>query len=182
MKSNNGKYFISWRRLRVWRRKHQLIILAIVLGILAGIAFGITLFMKPEVIEGVENDEISPAPTKTMIKVEPTKPAEAPKRPKTGKASWYSVEGCLGCNESRTMANGQRLDDTRATVAYNHLPLNTLVTITNTDTGATITVPVTDRGGFERHGKIADLSLATKNALGCGDACNIMLFEELGAK
>lgn len=108
-------------------------------------------------------------------KIEATTAPKPRQAPTNGKASYYSVSGCLGCRDDRVMANGERLDDTRATVAYNHLPLNTPVKITNTVNGKTITVPVTDRGGFERHGKIADLSLAAKELLNCGDVCNITI-------
>jgi rare lipoprotein A len=71
------------------------------------------------------------------------------------------------------MANGDRLDDNKMTVAYNRAPLNSHLTITNIRTGQTVTAKVTDRGGHENHGKIIDLSLATKNALGCGDICRV---------
>lgn len=104
------------------------------------------------------------APTPTVIQ-----------RPTKGKASYYSIDGCLGCNPGRIMANGQKLDDTRLTLAYNHAPLNSHVKIINTKTGVSVVATVTDRGGFERHGKIADLSVATRDALGCGDTCPIEL-------
>lgn len=96
-------------------------------------------------------------------------------RPTRGKASYYSIDGCIGCNPGRIMANGQKLDDTRLTLAYNHAPLNSQVKIINTKTGVSVVATITDRGGFERHGKIADLSVATRDALGCGDTCPIEL-------
>ena len=73
------------------------------------------------------------------------------------------------------MGNGEVLDDTHATIAYNHAPLNLKIKITNLGNNRQIYAKLTDRGGFERHGKIADLSVATKEALGCGDVCRIEL-------
>ena len=90
-----------------------------------------------------------------------------------GLASYYSREGCIGCSETLTMANGEPLDDSKITVAYNQAPLNSNINITNVRNGRTVTAKVTDRGGFERHGKIVDLSVATKEALGCGDVCKV---------
>lgn len=117
---------------------------------------------------------VTPAPT-PIATPEPTKAPEV--KPVngilTGLASWYGIDGCLGCSATLTMANGEKLDDSLITVAYNDAPLNSMVQITNLRTGAQVTAKVTDRGGFKRHGKIIDLSVATKNALGCGDVCKV---------
>lgn len=96
----------------------------------------------------------------------------------TGLASYYSREGCLGCSATLTMANGEELRDEALTVAYNRAPLNSYVTITNQKTGSTVTAKVTDRGGFERHGKIIDLTIATRDAIGCGDVCRVGVIYE----
>lgn len=90
-----------------------------------------------------------------------------------GVASFYSVAGCLGCSPNMTMANGQRLDDTKITVAYNHAPLNSYIGIINLDNKKWVIAKVTDRGGFEKYNRIADLSLATKEALGCKSLCRV---------
>lgn len=90
-----------------------------------------------------------------------------------GNASYYSTEGCLGCSATLTMANGEPLDDKKLTVAFNKAPLNSYVTITHLSTGKQVTAKVTDRGGFEKHGKVIDLSLATKEALGCSSTCPV---------
>jgi len=90
-----------------------------------------------------------------------------------GKASYYSRAGCLGCSDTLTMANGDILDDNALTVAYNRAPLNSMVKITNINNGKTIYAKVTDTGGFERHGRIIDLTIGTKEALACSDICNI---------
>lgn len=94
-----------------------------------------------------------------------------------GRASYYTTQGCLGCRDDLLMANGEVLDDNRRTVAYNKAPLGTLLLITNTKNGASTVAEVTDTGGFEKYGKIIDLSLATKNALGCSGDCPVMIYE-----
>lgn len=83
-----------------------------------------------------------------------------------GKVSHYSRAGCLGCSKTLTMANGEPLDDARPTIAFNQLPMNTKVLVTNLDTGKSVEATVTDTGGFNRLGRIADLTPAVANALG----------------
>lgn len=56
------------------------------------------------------------------------------------------------------MANGEILDDNKFTLAFMRLPLNTWVRVTNHDNGMYARARVTDRGGFEPYGRIADLS------------------------
>jgi len=94
-----------------------------------------------------------------------------------GKASYYSTTGCLGCSKNLTMANGETLDDTKLTVAYNRAPLNSYVKIKNLDNQKEVTAKVTDTGGFEKYGKIIDLGLAVKNILACGSTCNVQVTE-----
>lgn len=167
-------------------KEQKIIVLIIVLTCLH---VGITEIILPATQPKAPVEIISPCPDSgcAIITQAPTPtqtPTETPKRPQTpvsdptsGKASYYSINGCIGCNPDRIMANGERLDDNRMTVAYNHAPMNTKVIITNTKNGKTVVATVTDTGGFERHGKIADLSVATKNALGCGDVCNITILK-----
>lgn len=95
-----------------------------------------------------------------------------------GLASYYSWDGCIGCHPQRIMANGEQLDDSRLTLAYNHVPMNTPVIVRNATTGAQVTATVTDTGGFEKLGRIADLSVATRAAIGCGHLCRIELLIE----
>jgi rare lipoprotein A (peptidoglycan hydrolase) len=92
-----------------------------------------------------------------------------------GLASFYSRAGCLGCSESLTMANGEPLDDSKLTLAFMRADLGTMVKITNVKTGQSVIAKVTDRGGFEnlKVPKIADLSVATKEAIGCGSICEV---------
>lgn len=82
-----------------------------------------------------------------------------------GKASYYSETGCGGCSPSRIMANGQRFNENAYTIAFMRLPLNTPVRVTNLDNDSSVIASVTDRGGFESHGRIADLSLAVARTI-----------------
>lgn len=121
-----------------------------------------------------QKSAIQHIPTPTSI------PTEAPE-PKlqgtkhVGLASYYSRAGCVGCSPNLSMANGQPLDDSRLTVAFNRAPLGTMVKITNVQTGASVIAETTDRGGFEKLPvpKIVDLSVATKEAIGCSDICQV---------
>ena len=90
-----------------------------------------------------------------------------------GKASFYSTTGCIGCSDDLRMANGQPLNDNHLTVAFNRSPLGSKVEIVNQKTLKRAVAIVTDRGGFERHGKIIDMTPATRDAIGCGDVCNV---------
>lgn len=102
-----------------------------------------------------------------------------------GEASYYSEEGCLGCNPELIMANGDRLDDTAYTVALpphlvsKHKLLNKKVRIVNLSNGRDLFVKVTDTGGFYKltNGKrVADLSVASKEALGCDGLCEVEVY------
>jgi rare lipoprotein A (peptidoglycan hydrolase) len=109
----------------------------------------------------------------------PPKQAEVKKIVLQGLASYYSRAGCLGCSENFTMANGEPLDDSKITVAYNHAPMNSYITVTNLDNGKSISAKVTDRGGFENISvpKIVDLSVATKEALECASTCKVSIIK-----
>ncbi len=96
-----------------------------------------------------------------------------------GKASWYgaSPEACVGCDPNFIMANGKKLDDRIRTIAFNELPLGSMVLVRNVDNNLEEVVEVTDTGGFDSLSRIADLSLALKNSLKCSDLCNVMIEE-----
>lgn len=94
----------------------------------------------------------------------------------TGEASYYTVDGCLGCNPQRIMANGEKLDDTRKTIACNLLPLNTKVLVKNSNNGLVTEAVVTDRGGFGKYGRVADLSKAVKEEIRCGGLCLVEIW------
>lgn len=76
-------------------------------------------------------------------------------------ASWYSVDHCLGCSEERIMANGQPLNDSEITCAYNKVSLGTMLIIRHFD--KEIKCPVTDRIGYNDR---IDLTPAAFTALG----------------
>lgn len=93
-----------------------------------------------------------------------------------GKVSYYSEAGCLGCNAALKTASGETFDDDKFTLAFNHLPMRTMVKVTNLDTGKTIIAKVNDRGGFEKYQRIADLSIGLAKALGVKtDRSNILI-------
>lgn len=96
-----------------------------------------------------------------------------------GKVSHYSRAGCLGCSATLTMANGQPLDDEALTIAFNKAPLGTRLKLTNLDNGKSVIVTVTDRGGFEKLGRIADLVPAVARALGTKTDISTVTFETL---
>jgi rare lipoprotein A (peptidoglycan hydrolase) len=113
---------------------------------------------------------VAPSPTIAPAPTSATKTADW-----QGLASYYSRAGCLGCSSTLTMANGQPLDDGALTIAFNRAKLGTRVSVTNTKTGKSTIATVTDTGGFERHGKIADLTIATRDAIGCGSTCTVTI-------
>lgn len=116
-------------------------------------------------------------PIKEEIKEETKEEVSNPDNKLTGEASYYTVDGCLGCNPQRIMANGEKLDDTRKTIACNLLPLNTKVLVKNKENGLSTEAVVTDRGGFGKYGRVADLSKAVKEEIGCGGLCEVEIFK-----
>ncbi len=76
-----------------------------------------------------------------------------------GIASWYGP----GFHGKKT-ANGEIYDQNAMTAAHKELPLNSIVRVTNTQTGKSIIVKINDRGPF--HGnRIIDLSKAAATEL-----------------
>ena len=94
-----------------------------------------------------------------------------------GQASYYSRDGCIGCSPDMIMANGKPLDDSQLTAAFNRADLGTKLRITDRENGNSVIVEVTDRGGFEKLGRIIDLSLAAKNSLNCTDLADVLVEE-----
>jgi rare lipoprotein A (peptidoglycan hydrolase) len=100
-------------------------------------------------------------PTQAVKKVEKEPEAVVSEGVWVGGISHYSHAGCLGCSKDQTMANGQKFDENAFTIAFNWLPLNTRVRVTNLDNGASAVATVTDRHGAynaKHHWRIADLS------------------------
>lgn len=94
-----------------------------------------------------------------------------------GEASIYSEDGCLGCSKTLTMANGEKFTDESVVVAFNKLPLNTWVMVTNVYTGRFVKAKVADRGGFEKYGRIIDLGKATADLIHCQGLCQVKIEE-----
>lgn len=94
-----------------------------------------------------------------------------------GTASYYSRAGCLGCSSDFRMANGDIFYDNKLTLAFMRAPLNSLVRVENILNKLSVIAVVTDRGGFEPYGRIADLSQATKDAIGGMDLTPVRITE-----
>lgn len=99
----------------------------------------------------------------------------------SGQASYYSETGCLGCSKTLTMANGEVLDDSKLTVALTpslvrkYKLLNKQVVIVNPKTGISVAAKVTDTGGFAKYNRVADLSVATRDAIQCSNLCEVTI-------
>ena len=76
-----------------------------------------------------------------------------------GYATWYTAP------YGRRTANGQLFNNYAMTAANRTLPMGSLVTVTNLETGQTGVVRITDRGPFVR-GRIVDLTPAAARATG----------------
>ena len=76
-----------------------------------------------------------------------------------GMASWYG-----GHFHGRTTASGERFNKEDFTAAHRTLPFGTLVRVTNTLNGRSVTVRINDRGPFAK-GRIIDLSEAAARKL-----------------
>ncbi|MDA3062486.1 MULTISPECIES: septal ring lytic transglycosylase RlpA family protein [unclassified Campylobacter] len=78
----------------------------------------------------------------------------------SGIASWYGP----GFNGKKT-SNGEIYDMNAMTAAHKTYPMNTMVKVTNRDTGASATVRINDRGPFVS-GRVIDLSKSAANKVG----------------
>ena len=88
-------------------------------------------------------------------------PAEAlPSLIQKGKASFYSKKF-----NGRKTAYGERVRSEALEGAHRHLPLNTLVEVTNLDNQRSVIVRINDRGPFAK-GRVIDLTHAAAHALG----------------
>lgn len=127
------------------------------------------IFQFPLIInERVIEKPPTPTPTPTATPT-PTPTLQSWK----GTASYYSRAGCIGCGPDLIMANGQPLDDEAMTVAFNKAPLGSKLKIRNLDNNMIATATVTDTGGFEKLGRIIDLTPKVKRTLSCGDLCYV---------
>jgi rare lipoprotein A len=76
-----------------------------------------------------------------------------------GIASWYGRE-----EEGRRTASGERFNPNAYTAASRHLPLNSIVRVTNENNGRSVKVRINDRGPFV-HSRVLDLSEAAADTL-----------------
>src|SRR3990167_592278 len=100
---------------------------------------------------------------------------QSPQKVWKGKVSSYSATygGCLGCQKCwdskgqlyYITACGNRLNDSAYTIAFNRFPCGTRVSLVNLSNQKSVAAVVNDTGGFESLGRIADLSIATAQAI-----------------
>jgi hypothetical protein len=90
----------------------------------------------------------------------------------TGKISYYSHDGCLGCGEEQRMGNGEFFDENAMTLAVpcediisGKYKYGTVVKITNQDNYMQEEATITDCGGFSKYNRVADLSKGLYEAL-----------------
>jgi len=110
---------------------------------------------------GQQSSEVSsqakPLETQEAIEIAPdTKPLLV----ETGIASWYGAP-----YHNRRGSNGEIYDMHAMTAAHRTLPLGSIVRVTDTGTGSSAIVRITDRGPFIE-GRIVDLSQAAAKKIG----------------
>jgi 3D (Asp-Asp-Asp) domain-containing protein len=171
-------------KVSIWVSKVFLWFILIVCFVV-GSVIGLKLLKQPKTI-------ISPIPEEPKITITPTPTlfpeAEAEVKARKegkileGEATIYTdtIEGCLGCKPYYDengklyfiMANGERLDSKKRTVACGVgtscevFPLGTTVVVQNLENGMFTTAEVTDTGGFGRlYGRILDMTPAVANQI-----------------
>ena len=90
-------------------------------------------------------------------------------RSQTGVASYYGP-GFHG----KTQANGKPYNQWGNSCAHRTLPLGTQILVTNLENNRSINTTVTDRGPYVG-GRILDMSIGLKEALGCRDLCRVSI-------
>lgn len=108
----------------------------------------------PAVAEKSEATESSPSPEMEVT------PDSKPVLVETGIASWYGAP-----YHNRRGSNGEIYDMNAMTAAHRTLPLGSIVRVTNTASGKSAVVRITDRGPFIE-GRIIDLSQAAAKQIG----------------
>lgn len=89
----------------------------------------------------------------------PATAGPAPKPAQVGTASWYG-----GSFKGRRTASGERFNPGALTAAHPHLPIGTVLRVTNLDNQRSVAVRVNDRGPFTGR-RIIDLSRASADRL-----------------
>jgi rare lipoprotein A len=77
-------------------------------------------------------------------------------------------------SSGKDTASGESLNESALTGAHRTLPLNTVVEVTNNETGRKTLVRINDRGPFV-HGRIIDLTPAAARALGVDGLARVSL-------
>lgn len=159
-----------------------LLFIYFLVGLIVGtykVTFKIERVEKPLLNPLAEPTPISKVNNEIVKIVEAVEPP--PERVIKGTASYYSRVGCLGCNKNMIMANGKSLDDNALTLAMTpemvkkYKLLNDTVTVINAKTGKSVKAVVTDTGGFARHKRVADLTIATRDAINCKNLCEVII-------
>src|SRR5438445_3851100 len=104
-----------------------------------------------------ESAEAKPLETQEAIEIAPD---AKPLLVETGIASWYGAP-----YHNRRGSNGEIYDLHAMTAAHRTLPLGSIVRVTDTATGSSAIVRITDRGPFIE-GRIVDLSQAAAKKIG----------------
>jgi rare lipoprotein A len=151
---------------------HSVLLLASVVSLLTGCGHKQQQAKVPEPPSIAEPRESSkPAVPEEKAEAHPAaKPSSAPMIPavtdtkrslytELGLASWYGPP-----YHNRRGANGEVYDMNSMTAAHRTLPLNSLVRVTNPQTGHSAVVRITDRGPFIGE-RMLDLSLAAAKAV-----------------
>jgi rare lipoprotein A len=90
-------------------------------------------------------------------------PPPGPEFSETGLASWYGR-----AHHRKRTASGERFDMRQMTAAHRRLAFDTVVRVTNIETGQVVKVRINDRGPYVR-GRIIDLSSLAAERLGIAD-------------
>jgi rare lipoprotein A len=113
------------------------------------------------------NNKILTLPNCTIEQNTPTHTKKIAKKQKSkinfkeiGIASYYGPKW-----HGRTTANGEKLNLNELTAAHKSLPFNSIVKVTDLDTGNSIFVRINDRGPYIR-GRIIDLTDSAAKKLG----------------
>lgn len=87
----------------------------------------------------------------------------------TGVASWYGVP-----HHGKKTASGERYNMYGLSAAHRHIKLGSKVKVTNLKNNKSVIVKINDRGPFVK-GRIIDLSLGAKKAIGMDGTTNVSL-------
>lgn len=143
----------------------------------------VSIKFRPVIIKRYKDTEKKSKPRKSQIKAKDLKPiVENGKVKLVGTASHYNRAGCLGCDPNFIMANGKPLIDENFTLAMTpeivkkYKLMNKNVLIRNIKTGKEVVATVTDTGGFGKLNRIADLTDATRDGLGCSGLCEVEIY------